>query len=54
MCHILQTSRMVTLECQKEMVEESKKSNDTSAATAMEEAYREALEKPKPPHSNDM
>jgi hypothetical protein len=45
---------MVTLKCQKEMVEESKKSNDTSAATAMEEACWEALEKSGPPHSNDM
>jgi hypothetical protein len=54
MCHILKMSQRVTLKCQQEMVEENKKSNDTSAATAMEEAFREALEKPKPPHSNDM
>jgi hypothetical protein len=41
MCHILQTSRMVTLKCQEEMVKESKKSNDTSAAKAMHEALNE-------------
>jgi hypothetical protein len=45
---------MVALKCQKEMVEESKKSNDTSAATAMEKASRKALEKPEPPHSYNM
>jgi hypothetical protein len=48
MCHILQMSQMVTLKCQQEMVEESKGSNDTSAATTMEKAFREALEKLEP------
>jgi hypothetical protein len=41
-------SQMVTLKCQQEMVEESKGSNDTSAATTMEKAFREALEKLEP------
>jgi hypothetical protein len=41
MRHVLEMSQMVTLRCQEEMVEESKESNDTSAAEATHQALKE-------------